>query len=251
MRSLSKRVGLFFSAVLLLVQMSCSNSPTSSEPTGGLIKISIKSVGNTSSNSLNKSASFVTLTSVRVVIEEIEFENSLEDSLDFELEEPFVRDLLIGSTIQEIETIQVPFGSYKEMEIEIDELGPDDGAVYSENPQLQDISIYAAGFVTGNSDQTFIFTTDLEAEQEQEFDPPLVLDENSLSTNVVLTINMDLWFVDENGSFLDPRSLANKSKIEGNIKNSIDAFEDEDDDGEKDDNDDDNEDDDDNDDDDN
>jgi len=235
MRSILKTSGLFFSTVLLLVQVSCSNSPTSPVPTHGLIKISIKSVANTNSNSLNKSASFVTLTSVRVVIEEVEFENSLGDSLDFELEEPFVRDLLVGSNIQEIETIQVPFGSYKEMEIEIDELGPDDGAVYSENPQLQDISIYVEGFLSGDPAQTFVFTTDLEEEQEEEFDPPLVLDENSLSTNVVLTINMDLWFIDENDNFLDPRSPANKSKIEGNIKNSIDAFEDDDDDGEKDD----------------
>jgi len=231
MRSILKTCGLFFSAVFTLVLISCSN-PASPEPTDGLIKISIKSVVNTNLNSLSKSASFVTLTSVRVVIEEVEFENSLEDSLDFELEEPFVRDLLVGSNIQEIETIQVPFGSYKEMEIEIDELGPDDGAVYSENPQLQDISIYVEGFLIDDPTQTFVFTTDLEEEQEEEFDPPLVLDENSLSTNVVLTINMDLWFIDENGNFLDPRSPANKSKIEGNIKNSIDAFEDDDDDGE-------------------
>ncbi len=236
MRSISKTVGLFVSAVLMLVQMSCS-SPTSSEPTDGLIKISIKSVANTNSNSLSKSASFVTLTSVRVVIEEVELENSLEDSLDFELEEPFVQDLLVGSVIQEIATIQVPFGSYKEMEIEIDELGPEDGSVYAGNPQLQDLSIYVEGFLIGDSTQAFIFTTDLEEEQEEEFDPPLVLDENSFSTNVVLTINMDMWFVDENGNFLDPRSAANKSKIENNIKNSIDAFEDDDDDGEKDDDD--------------
>jgi len=197
----------------------------------------VKGIGNAGGSavqSLQVNAANVTITSVRIVIDEVELESSVGDTLDFELEQPFIKDLMAGSGTQVIQTVQVPAGSYKELEIEIDELNPKDGAVYTANPELQGRSVLVRGYVDTPAD-TFRFVSDLEEEQEQEFEPPIVLDENSPATNIVLTLNMDLWFVDEKGNFLDPRLQENKSAIEGNIKNSIDAFEDKDDDGERDD----------------
>jgi hypothetical protein len=184
---------------------------------------------------LGKASSLATITSARVVIEEIEFESSLGDTFDFELEQPFVQDLIMGSILNEIETIEVPFGSYKESEIEIDELDPEDGAVYSQNPELQGRSIVVKGYLNGDPNNTFMFTSDLEEEQEREFEPPLVLNESEPSTSIVLAIDMGMWLVDGDGNLLDPSFESNRSMIEGNIKASIDVFEDEDDDGEEDD----------------
>ena len=154
--------------------------------------------------------------------------------MDFEFKQPFIQDLMVGPSIHEIETVQVPFGSYKEMEIEIDDLDGEHGAVYTQNPELQDLSIRVEGYLNGDSTDTFVFTSDLSEEQEREFNPPLVLDENSASINLVLTINMDTWFVDSSGNFLDPRIESSYAKIEDNIEASLEVFEDKDDDGEED-----------------
>lgn len=229
---------LFLGIILFIIHLSCSQNPISSVPTTGSIKISLKSVSNATSSSVNKvsgnASTVVTITSARVVIDEIEFESIFDDTLDFEFEQPFIQDLMVGSSIHEIETFQVPFGSYKEMEIEIDDLDGEHGAVYIQNPELQDLSIRVEGFLNGDSTDTFVFTSDLSEEQEREFNPPLVLDEGSASINLVLTINMDTWFVDSSGNFLDPRIESNYAKIEDNIEASLEVFEDKDDDGEED-----------------
>ena len=223
-------------AILLVFHLSCGDSPTSSVPTEGSIKVSIKSVTNGAPvQVLSKTSGNVTITSARVVIERIRFDSSVNDTLDFRFRDPFVQDLIAGSDLFEIGTVQVPFGSYKKSKIKIDDLGPEDGAVYTQNPDLQDRSVRIEGFMNGDQNQTFVFTSDLDKDQEREFEPPLLLDENSPSTSVVLTINMDLWFVDENDNALNPSLENNKSAIENNIKNSIDVFEDKDDDGQRDD----------------
>ncbi|MFQ5650032.1 MAG: hypothetical protein ACE5IY_08825 [bacterium] len=87
-----------------------------------------------------------------------------------------------------IETLEVPYGIYKESEIEIDKLDPEDGAVYTQNPELQERSILIKGFMNGDSTETFTFVSEFSEEQKREFSPALVLDQNSPATNVVLVV---------------------------------------------------------------
>ena len=131
--------------------MSCSVSTSSSSDTEGLIKISVKNL-NSGSTVLGKGASAltITITEARLVIEKIEFESSLGDSFDFKIKEPFVQNLLADTLHHEIGSVQVPYGSYKELEIEIDGLTPDDGDVYTQNPELQGKSILVKGFFNGD-----------------------------------------------------------------------------------------------------
>ena len=118
---------------------------------------------------------------------------------------------------------------------EIDDLDQEDGVVFTQNPDLQGLSILVKGYLNNDPSQTFVFTSDLDEEQEREFNPPLVLDENSPSNSLVLNIDLDTWFVDGNGNFLDPSIESNHSQIENNIKDSLEVFEDKDDNGEDDD----------------
>ncbi|MFQ5865307.1 MAG: hypothetical protein ACE5IW_08785 [bacterium] len=233
------RITLILGLMLFIIHFGCSDNPSSSTPTAGTVKISIKRASSATPMSSKKvvrnTTTSVTITSAHVVIKEIEFESVMGDTLDFEFEQPFIQDLMVGSNLHEIETIEVPFGSYKKSEIKIDDLNPNDGAVYTQNPDLQNRSILVRGFLNNDQNETFVFTSDLDKDQEREFEPPLVLDANSPSTNIVLTLNMDTWFVDHNGDPLDPRDPSNKSIIENNIKDSIVVFEDKDDDGERDD----------------
>ena len=232
MNSLEKILCLLSAAALVFL-LGCDN-PAAPVPTEGLIKISIKSLSVPTSQSLRKLAGAATITNARIVIAEIEFENSVRDSVDFELEDPFVQNLAVDTSLHEIATVQVPFGSYKEMEVQIDELKARDSTAYQQNPQLQNLSIRVEGFLDDVVTDTFVFTSDVSAAQEREFKPPLVIDENSPTSNVVLTIDMGMWFVDEDGKLLDPRREQNRRAIEKNIKASFDVFEDEDDDGKRD-----------------
>ena len=220
---------LFLSTILLTLYLGCS-SPTSSVKGEGQISIVIKSITNTCIYPLNKPVASVTITSARIVIEEIEFESSVEGRFDFELEEPFVQDLAVDTSSHEIATVQVPFGVYEEMEIEIDKLDATDAPTFVQNPQLQNLSIRVEGFLDGDAANTFVFTSDLSEEQEREFNPPLVIDETTPSTSVVLTLDMGMWFVDNNNNTIDPRLESNRSLIESNIKASLGVFEDDDDD---------------------
>ena len=232
------RFSLLFIGLLFVAQLGCSSNPISSVPTSGTIKISIKSISSgapaSASKILGKAAALATITSARVVIERIRFDSSVDDTLDFRFQEPFIQDLMVGSNLYEIGTAQVPFGSYKRSRIKIHDLDPEDGTVYTQNPDLQNRSIFISGFLNNDPNLAFEFTSDLNEEQEREFNPVLILDENSPSTSIVLTIDIDAWFMDSAGTPLDPSAPTNKSIIEDNIKNSIDVFEDEDDDSEKD-----------------
>ncbi len=231
-----KKFEIFSLAAITLFVFGCSNNP-SSPNVDKAIKLSIKAINtaNARPGNLGKiTAGNVTITSARVVIDKVKLKSSIGDSLDFKLKEPFVKDLVVGATLHEIETIQTPGGSFKELEIELDELKAEDGSVFTANPELQNRSILVKGYLNDTPSDTFEFSSDLEEEQEQEFEPPIVLDDSSTATNIVLTIDMDTWFVDGNGNFIDPRAPENRSAIEENIKNSIDVFEDKNDDGEKD-----------------
>lgn len=213
--------------------------PNSSGDSGN-VKISVRGSSRNSPQGImilakrGSTVDSVTITQAQIVIDRIEFENSNEDSMDFELDMPFVQDL-VGDSMYVIAVVDLPIGIYEEMEIEIDELKAEDGAVYMQNPNLQDLSIYVTGYVNGDTTQKFIFVSDLSEEQEKEFDPPLVIDAASPDTNVVLTIDTSMWFVDDGGNFIDPRLPGNQRVIEKNIKKSIEMYEDENDDGEDDD----------------
>ncbi len=226
-------------AVAMLVLIGCSNNPSSPTADSGTITLSVKGVSTPSaaaSTGLAKTAavSRATITNVRIVIKKVKLESSVGDTMDFKFKQPFVQDLMTGTDLHEIATLTVPPGSYKELEVEIKKLKPEDGTIFDTYPELQNRSLLVKGFVDNDSSATFEFASAMEFEQEQKFDPPLVIDETTTSTSIVLTINMDNWFVDANGNFLDPRLPENKHVIEQNIKRSIDIFEDKDHDGERD-----------------
>ncbi|MFQ5709397.1 MAG: hypothetical protein ACE5HO_18215, partial [bacterium] len=237
MRNLSLCVVIF----LQILFVSCSENPVSSDANTGTVKISIKGANLNGAASAKKAvlnkAAMVTLTSAKVVIEKIEFENSVDASLDFKFDQPFVEDLVTITNLQEIETVQIPFGSYDQIKVAIDDLDAEDGDVFTQNPDLQNLSILVKGFLNDSND-SFEFSSDLTVNLNLKFDPPLEINQQTLSTNITLNIIFDQWFVDANGDFIDPNLPGNRSQIEENIKKSFEVFEDRNKDGEPDDDDD-------------
>lgn len=158
---------------------------------------------------------------------------------------PYLLDLPLGAEVTRAFSVAVDTGTYDELRIKLhkprdDNGDPRDIEFINQHPDFDKISIRTIGSFNG---QPFVFETDVNAEQEMEFDPPLVIAD--AVTNVDVTIQVDLtgWFADGAGGLVDP-GTANKGGpndhlVRGNIKDSFRAFRDDDRDGHDDDGDDD------------
>ena len=185
-------------------------------------------------------ASALVITSAELVLREIELKRA--DVTDCDLlgenddgcEEfeagPVLVSIPVDGSVREEFALAIPAGSYDEIEFDIHKISsgdPADAQFLVQNPTFEDLSIRVVGTFEG---QDFVFETDLNVEQELEFFPPLVIGE-SVSTNITIAVGLDRWFVDGAGQTIDPRDPLNEGLINENIKNSIEAFEDNDRDG--------------------
>ena len=187
------------------------------------------------------------LTSVEIVLREIELERSdvadcdllgenNDGCEDFEAGPVLVSVPVDGSVSQEF-SVGIPEGSYDEIEFDIHMVSsgdPADAQFLASNPTFADLSIRVRGTYNG---QDFVFETDLNVEQELNLFPPLVIGESTVSTNITIAVGLDSWFLDATGQTVNPETGnqggENESLIKENIKNSIEAFEDNDRDGDR------------------
>jgi len=147
---------------------------------------------------------------------------------------PVLVSLPLDGSVQAQFRLDVPAGSYREIEFEIHKVSKDDeadAAFRAQHPDFIEVSIRARGTYNGSS---FVFETDLDVEQELGFSPALVIEEN-VPTNITILVGLDTWFVDGSGGLYNPQTGnkggQNESEIKENIKTSIEAFEDDDRDG--------------------
>lgn len=147
---------------------------------------------------------------------------------------PLLLDLPLGGTGGAARTFSVPVaaGTYGEIEFQIHKPSHDEDAAFVQaNPDFDGVSVKVTGTYNGTA---FIYTTDLDAEEEIALDPPLVATE-SAATDLTLFVDLDRWFRDGTGNLVDPDSgnagKTNESLVENNIKGTLHAFEDENEDG--------------------
>jgi hypothetical protein len=181
---------------------------------------------------------------VQLVLREIELERAEatttcdESSSGDACEElelgPLLLDLPLGGAGGAARSFSVPVapGTYDEVEFEIHKPSSgDDAAFVQANPGFDGVSIKVTGTYNG---QAFTFTSDVNAEEEIELNPPLVTTE-SAATDLTLFVDLDRWFRDASGNLVDPASAntgnPNESLVESNITSTLHAFEDEDHDG--------------------
>lgn len=186
----------------------------------------------------------IELSSVQVVLREIELKRvevadcdstaSDDDCEEFETG-PVLVDVPLTGGVETLVTVDVPAGTYDEIEFEIHKVSnddPEDAAFRAAHPDLVGLSIRVTGTYNGTP---FSFETDLNAEQEFELAVPLVVEEGAGGTNLTVRIDLDGWFRTAGGSLIDPASAnkggPNEGLVKENIKNSFEAFEDRDRDG--------------------
>ncbi len=181
------------------------------------------------------------LNSVQVVLRNVELKrlnaqncNERDSCEKFEAG-PVLVSLPLTPGVSQQFSLDIPPDTYSEIEFEIHKPSGDDAAdsqFVQAHPTFADISIRATGFFNGTA---FTFESDLDVEQELSLVPPLAISDSAMSTTLTIFVDVGTWFRGLSGQLLDPDSGNkggnNENRIEDNIKNSFEAFEDEDRDG--------------------
>ncbi|NIR52888.1 hypothetical protein GWO43_30170 [candidate division KSB1 bacterium] len=227
---------LSVSILMTALLLNCGKSALepSAEVTGVKINLFAKTVK--SSNPTPGSVDSVKVLAASLVIGSVKLESAGVDSTqDFSSKRSQIIDLNLQQLAVAVDTIEVPPGTYKEVEISIDKLepgNPDEEPLIANRPEFSNASMIIQGLVFINgSDETFTFKTDLDRDMEIELAPFLTIlpttgDTSPPGTRVAIVVDIGQWFVSDVGIWLDPREDANKSVIESNIQSSLEAFED-------------------------
>jgi hypothetical protein len=200
--------------------------------------------------SATAAANVLVITKAQVVLDEIELKSSTtatctdmeaEDHGDHEGDDdceemkldPTLVDLPVDGVTQLNVGALVPAGTYRELEFKVDAVESGEhasaAAFLTAHPDFRNVAVRVEGTFNG---QPFVFISREDAKFELEFDPPVEI--TAGSSNVTVLIDVLAWFKNASGDFVNPADATNASLINGNIKRSFHAFEDEDHDGEDD-----------------
>ena len=196
---------------------------------------------------MDDGANILVIRTAEVVLREIELERvdgecdvePEDDCEDFETGPMLVALPTDGSVERQI-SVEVTVGTYDEVEFEIHKVhghvnGDDEDDTFVEqHPDFDRISVRVQGSWNGAD---FTYTNDNDAEQEIDLSPPLVVEENTETIALTLSVDLATWFTD-GGSLIDPNTAlhhgVNEERVENNIEQSFEIFEDDDEDGEPD-----------------
>src|SRR2546426_8007484 len=150
---------------------------------------------------------------------------------------PTLVDLPVDATTQVmLEDVAIPAGTYSGVQATLDAVHPDDNepgasAFLTAHPDFQGISVKVTGVFTDASNTThdFTFTSEVDAEMEARFEPPVTL--ASDTKNFTIAVDIASWFKDAGGAVIDPTNAANAEAIARNIERSARVFEDDNHDG--------------------
>jgi hypothetical protein len=203
---------------------------------------------------VDAAANVLVITKAQVVLDEIELKASATavctdmeeedhsgpgggDEEDDDCEEmkldPMLVDLPVDGVTQLNVDALVPPGTYRELEFKIDAVESGEHAsaatFLAAHPDFRNVAVRVEGTFNG---QPFVFISHEDAKFELEFEPPVEI--TAGSSNVTVLIDVLAWFKNASGDFVDPANAGNAALINGNIKRSFHAFEDDDHDGEDD-----------------
>lgn len=251
-----KRITLTLVAALLVA--ACSDSTGPNSQTGVSLSFAAPTLGAAPSSPgmfmsvaaidlTDGQGNTLTLDKVEIVLREIELKrqsapgcDDLPDNDDCEKFEagPVLLDLPLDGSVSTMVTIAPDPDVYDEVEFEIHKISSsdeEDAAFRSAHPDFAGKSIRVQGSFNG---QPFTYETDLDVEQEFNLNPPLTVGETAAGTNVTIMVDVDAWFRNLSGTLVNPqdgnKGGQHESLVKENIKQSIEAFEDEDRDGQDD-----------------
>lgn len=150
---------------------------------------------------------------------------------DMELEcedvsrDPVLVAVPLDDALHPVINVPLPDGTFRELEAKLEPARDRFTAFNAANPDLAGKSVRVEGTFNGTP---FVFSSPVRARLEMEFDPPLVIDETT--KNATVSIDVRNWFLNADGSVIDPTTAtpgsSSRQMIEGNIRRSFHAFED-------------------------
>jgi hypothetical protein len=206
-----------FVAVTLLA--GCSGGSNTSS-----LSLSARNSAATGQTTSTASATAV-VSRVRVALEKIELRSRTDGTRTEVALGPVVIDLkgadISDGKVHKVLDSTIPAGTFDKIEFEIHPLQ----RPIAENPAGDDLARQRASAIIEGTfgDKSFAFVTSLEAELE--FEGSFVVTDTS--SNITFDVDTSSWFV-MNGVALDPTDPANRAAIEDNLRNSINAFQDDD-----------------------
>ncbi len=221
---------------------ACDDDPTGvTEP--GQVSLSVTGAPGATSSLLASSVQTtdpdnrsLLVESVRMVFFEIELEVG-DDVEGVDLKAgPILIDLpLDGSVSTILSQAAVPPNRYDELEMEVKPVEGDESEAEfaSEHPGWPlSQSIQVTGTFDaddGEGPQSFDIFLNFNDDFELEFEPALEIGKGE-GLSLVLAIDVGTWFLNEDGTLIDPRTLSGDSsaasQVEDNIEDSFEAFED-------------------------
>ncbi len=148
---------------------------------------------------------------------------------------PFVLDLSLTDSVQQISIDNIPGGTYDGVKFEIHRIDQDDidSLTSAEQATFADFlagtgySVIIDGNYYQNGQATpFTYKSQIDAKIELPINPPLVVDSTSTAVNLTLRISSAGWFVDSNNNLLDPTDSTNASIIDQNLQSFLTAYKD-------------------------
>src|SRR6266550_6953565 len=249
MIDLSRVRGALWLAPVALTLTACdATAPKTSQPvslsvtTKGASGVAVPAGSSMSAAiQIGSGANSLTITQAQVVLARIELSTAgscattgeEDDCAELQLG-PTLVDLPVDATTQVmLVDVAVPAGTYSGVQAKLDAVKPDDGAsaFLTAHPDFQGISVKVTGVFTDASNTThdFTFTSEVDAEMEARFEPPVTL--ASDTKNFTIAVDIASWFKDAGGAVIDPTNAANAEAIAQNIRRSARVFEDDDHDG--------------------
>jgi len=190
-------------------------------------------------------ANDLVLTKVQVVIDKIELNENDATSCVAEIEDanddhahigdecedvardPILVDIPLDDAAHTVVNVPLAQGTYSKLEAKLEPARADATTFNTANPNLVGKSIRVEGTYKGTA---FVFTSSVRTSLEMEFNPPLVID--ATSTNATIAFDVRKWFLDSNGTVINPNTATPGSnalqKIEDNVHRSFRAFDDDD-----------------------
>src|SRR5256714_2395725 len=145
--------------------------------------------------------------------------------------DPVLVDVPVDDALHPVINVPLPEGTFSQLEARLQPAANTFTTFNTANPDLVGKSVRVAGTFRGTP---FVFTAPVRAKLEMDFDPPLVID--ATTRNATVAIDVRKWFLNSDGSVIDPTAAppgsSNIALIENNIRRSFHAFEDDDERGE-------------------
>lgn len=186
---------------------------------------------------------------VQLVVRELELERAGDDDecddrrsrrrdCDDDVEiGPFLIDLPLTAGVTPALSLDVPPGTYEELELVLhtpDDDDAEDRAFLVANPGFRRISAIVEGTFNG---QPFTYVTRARAKYELEFEPPITIGPDG--DRITVDVNVGAWFARRGGGLISPLEAsmpgAARARVEQNIRHTFRVFRDRDRDGRRDD----------------